>query len=289
MTYSSTTVGRYAPSPTGDLHLGNLRTALLAWLSARSKNGQFFIRMEDLDTPRVVKGSADQILRDLEWCGLDWDGEVLYQSERRDAYEFALGALTKKKLVYPCYCSRKEIQESASAPHGQTAVYSGACRNLSVMQQQQKALTKAPSLRLVVPQQLQSSVGDFVIKRADGLFAYQLAVVVDDIFQGVNEVVRGVDLESSTQRQLYLIETLAPNSLIQYYHVPLMLDASGKKMSKRDGTDSLNEWRANGYDAQKLLAVLAKSVGIEPHSDKISIAELLALFTQQKSRLEFSL
>lgn len=269
-------IGRYAPSPTGELHLGNIRTALLAWLSARSQNGQFLLRMEDLDAPRVVPGSADQILRDLEWLGLDWDGEVMYQSERLDAYQVAMDELSKQQLVYPCYCSRKEIQQASSAPHGEPAVYSGVCRHLNELQRSERAQNKAPSHRVIVSNGLQSDVGDFVIKRADGLFAYQLAVVVDDIEQGVNEVVRGADLISSTSRQCYLAQKLVPTQPVpNYLHAPLMLDSSGERMSKRDGSESLSEWRREGRSSSQLLAYLMKSVGLDFLEEQASLSEIL--------------
>ena len=271
-------VGRYAPSPTGALHLGNLRTALLAWLSARSQNGQFLLRMEDLDTPRVVPGSADQILKDLEWLGLDWDGPVMYQSARIDDYQYAMDKLSRRRLVYPCFCSRKEILQVSSAPHGNTSVYRGTCRGLSLEEQKKKAQQKSPSYRIIASDDLLSEVGDFVIKRADGLFAYQLAVVVDDLEQGVTEVVRGADLISSTSRQLYLADQLEiAKEPIKYFHAPLMLDPQGQRMSKRDGSESLSSWRASGKDANELLAYFAKSLGMTLKPQRISLSELLEI------------
>jgi glutamyl-tRNA synthetase len=269
-------IGRYAPSPTGALHLGNLRTALVAWLSARSQNGQFLLRMEDLDTPRVVPGSADQILQDLEWLGLDWDGPVMYQSKRIEAYQQAMDDLSQQNLVYPCFCSRKDIQQASSAPHGNTSAYAGTCRGFNVEQRRQKAQHKNPSYRVIASDELQSEVGDFVIKRADGLFAYQLSVVVDDLEQGVTEVVRGADLISSTSRQLYLAHQLQPKQKpINYFHAPLMLDKQGRRMSKRDGSESLSSWRGTGKNAPELLAHFAKSLGMKLNVDKISLSELL--------------
>lgn len=278
MNAQSSIIGRYAPSPTGALHLGNLRTALVAWLSARSQNGQFLLRMEDLDTPRVVPGSADQILQDLEWLGLDWDGPVMYQSSRLNAYQHAMDQLSQQQLVYPCFCSRKDIQQASSAPHGNTSVYAGTCRGLNVEEQRQKAQHKNPSYRVIVSDDLQSEVGDFVIKRADELFAYQLAVVVDDLEQGVTEVVRGADLISSTSRQLYLASLLQTKQQpISYFHAPLMLDQQGQRMSKRDGSESLSLWRSSGKDPSELLAYFAKSLGMKLNVEKISLIELLEI------------
>ena len=252
---SSRVIGRYAPSPTGALHLGNLRTALLAWLQVRIFDGEFLLRMEDLDTPRVVKGSASKILKDLEWLGLDWDGDVVYQSQRLSLYEESLEFLKERDLIYPCYCSRKDIQQAASAPHNSPGVYPGLCRDLSNEQQAERVLRKSPALRFKVEGNLQASCGDFVVKRADNLFAYQLAVVVDDLDQGISEVLRGADLEGSTDRQLYLAKVLKPEArLINYTHVPLMLDEFGVRLSKRDGSLSVDEYIDKGGNAKQMLA-----------------------------------
>lgn len=286
-------VGRYAPSPTGEQHFGNLRTALLAWLQARLQGGQFLLRMEDLDTPRVVMGSADQILFDLEWLGLDWDGAVLLQSQRTEAYSQALQQLQDDGLVYPCFCSRKDIQQAASAPHDQHGFYPGTCAHLSEQTIKTRQAQKTPAIRLKVgPQEIEfndgclgvqrdrldTNCGDFVVRRADGLFAYQLAVIVDDLQQGVTDVVRGADLLSSTARQLYIARLLgfgdkAPN----YFHVPLMLNDSGDRMAKRGrGSMSINAWQATGGTASGLIGKLAHSCGLLDSAAKISAEDLLS-------------
>lgn len=268
--------GRYAPSPTGRLHLGNLRTALLGWLQMRLLDGQFYLRMEDLDTPRVIVGSADQILRDLEWLGIDWDGDVVYQSQQLLHYDNAAAQLQEQGLLYPCYCSRKEIQQAVSAPHGVTPVYPGICRDLSKTEQHERQ--KQPALRVRVDgmqvvyddacaglqKQTANECGDFVVKRADGLHSYQLAVVVDDIAQGVTHVMRGNDLLDSTARQIWLGRQLSDCDFdINYAHVPLMHDAAGQRMAKRDGSDSLDSWPSHGVaSAEALVAYLASSVGL---------------------------
>ena len=271
-------VGRYAPSPTGALHLGNIRTALLAWLHTRLQKGVFLMRMEDLDTPRVVAGSDQQILNDLEWLGLDWDGDVVYQSKRHWLYEDALSSLDAQGLIYPCYCSRKDIQQASSAPHSKLGVYSGKCRNLSVDQLVEKARHKAPALRCEVADELIEACGDFVVKRADGLFAYQLAVVVDDLDQGVTDVVRGRDLLHSTDRQRYLASLLRPNvSKISYYHVPLMCDDDGVRLSKRDGSMSLSEYRENNQSASAVIGDLAHGLGVIDRFQPLSSNELLEM------------
>lgn len=271
-------VGRYAPSPTGDLHLGNLRTALLAWLDARKNKGQFLLRMEDLDTPRAVVGSADKILFDLEWLGLDWDGGVVYQSHRQARYLQALEHLSSLGLTYPCFCSRKDIQLAASAPHASLGVYPGTCSMLSSAEQEQKTQQKPPAIRLKVNPDLAKECGDFVVRRADQLFAYQLAVVVDDIDQGVTDVVRGEDLLESTNRQKYLAKQLNPDyPAISYHHVPLMLDASGKRMAKRDGSESAEQWRHSGRTAEQLIGKLAYDLGLLEFNQAITSQELLLI------------
>ena len=269
-------IGRFAPSPTGDLHLGNLRTAILAWLQVRSQGGTFLLRMEDLDTPRVVKGSDEQILKDLEWLGIDWDGKIVYQSQRTELYQQALAGLSEQGLIYPCYCSRKDIQQAVSAPHQSSGVYPGYCQNLTKDEQLAKAIKKEPALRCKVDGELVNSCGDFVVKRADGLFAYQLAVVVDDLDQGITNVLRGEDLADSTQRQKYLARRLSSNSAeIEYVHVPLMLDEHGKRMSKRDGSLSVSEYRSKGISAEQIIGRLAYSLSIINNDEPLSLLDLL--------------
>lgn len=282
---ASNYVGRYAPSPTGELHLGNLRTAVLAWLHARLHKGEFLLRMEDLDTPRVVSGSADQILRDLEWLGVTWDGELIWQSSRTEAYQAALEQLDSCGLTYHCYCSRKDIQQLASAPHGKTVAYPGICANLTEQQREQKAKQKSPATRIrllgddVEPELFEG--GDFVIKRADGLFAYQLAVTVDDLYQGVTQVVRGDDLRSSTPRQQYLASVLGERDLTpRYWHVPLMLDESGARMAKRDGSASIRAWQAAGKSSEQLVGYLLDSLDLKLElPNALTLEESLSLLT----------
>ena len=281
MTVKQKVIGRYAPSPTGALHLGNLRTALLAWLQVRTQGGVFLLRMEDLDLPRVVKGSDKQILHDLEWLGIDWDGEVVYQSQRTDLYQDALNRLSEMELTYPCFCSRKDIQQAASAPHVAPGVYPNVCRDLSKEQCEEKSLSKAPAIRCKVQGDLVNSCGDFVIKRADGLFAYQLAVVVDDLDQGVNQVLRGKDLYDSTPRQRYLASLLEPNKEeINYTHVPLMLDSEGVRLSKRDGSLSVSSYRSKGITPDLLRGELVYGLGWIDQIRTISMDEIMKLVTE---------
>jgi glutamyl-tRNA synthetase len=269
--------GRFAPSPTGSLHLGLARTALLGFLRARAQGGQFVLRVEDIDTPRVVPGSAQEILEDLRFLGIDWDegpdcGGAFgpyTQSERSARYEAALAQLTAAGYVYRCTCSRKEIA-LASAPHGPAefgAPYPGTCR--------QGAGRDGPAaLRFRVPEPLPSFVdqvsgawvaplaqGDFVVRRADGLYSYQLAVVVDDIAMGISEVLRGQDLSGCTGWQLALYDALeAPRPA--FAHVPLLLDEAGRRLAKRDRSTSIRGLRAAGQSAAQIVGALAASVGL---------------------------
>jgi glutamyl-tRNA synthetase len=240
--------GRFAPSPTGVLHLGNLRTALLAWLFARSAGSAFVVRVEDLDTGRVRPGLAEQQLEDLAALGLDWDGPVWVQSERLEVYDRALASLP----VYECFCTRAEMREAASAAHGPVGVYPGTCRGLTEAERaERRAAGREPALRvradatvvefsdrLLGPQS--GLVDDFVVRRNDGAFAYNLAVVVDDAAQGIEEVVRGADLLDSTPRQIWLARTLGYPER-SYAHVPLVLNAAGRRLAKRDGDVTLRE------------------------------------------------
>lgn len=261
-------VGRFAPSPTGPLHLGSLVAAVGSYCLARCAGGRWLVRIEDLDAPRVVPGAADDILRTLEAFGLCWDGEILWQSRRARYYEEALESLRAKGLVFDCGCSRREIL--ASAPHAgeEGAIYPGTCRGGLPPGRRPRAL------RLRVPEQtlcysdglgglqeqhLATAVGDFVLRRADGLFAYQLAVVVDDAASGVNQVVRGADLLSSTPRQIYLCECLgfAPP---RYFHLPLALGPDGEKLSKRHGAVSVAQGAAPSSLLSRVLAFLGQPV-----------------------------
>jgi glutamyl-tRNA synthetase len=225
--------GRFAPSPTGDLHLGNLRTALLAWLFARSSGGRFLMRMEDLDTGRVRPGVEERQLADLQAIGIDWDGPVVRQSERLELYEATLARLD----TYPCYCTRGEIREAASAPHGPVGAYPGTCRELTAAERaEREAAGRPPALRV----RADGTVDDFVVRRGDGVFAYNLAVVVDDADMAVDQVVRGDDLLDSTPRQVWLGRALGV-PLPDYVHVPLVLGPDSARLAKRHGAVTLRE------------------------------------------------
>ncbi|HXA16625.1 MAG TPA: tRNA glutamyl-Q(34) synthetase GluQRS [Thermoanaerobaculia bacterium] len=235
--------GRFAPSPTGPLHLGSLVAAVGSWLCARRDGGRWLVRMEDLDTPRVVPGSADEILRALARYGLNWDGDVVYQSQRMALYDDALTTLRARNLVYDCACSRADLQRAASAPVGREPVYPGTCRfGLPPGRPARAVRFRAPKTIIAfddmvlghIDEDVSETTGDFVVRRADGVYAYQLAVVVDDAAQGVTQVVRGADLLPSTARQIALQRALdLPTPL--YAHLPLVVNADGSKLGKRDG------------------------------------------------------
>jgi len=261
------TAGRFAPSPSGDLHVGNLRTAVLAWLHARRTGRDFLIRMEDLD--RVRPGAEQRQLADLSAVGLDWDGPVVHQSDRAQLYDAALASLAGRGLIYECFCSRREILDAPSAPHEPSGVYRGNCRHLTDAERTERAAVRPPALRLrsntsefTVDDEIHGAytgiVDDFVLRRGDGVVAYNLAVVVDDAQQGVDQVVRGDDLLPSAPRQAYLASLLGTTAPT-YVHVPIALNSAGKRLAKRDGAVTYEQLRALGVD---VLALIAGSLGL---------------------------
>jgi glutamyl-tRNA synthetase len=301
--------GRYAPSPTGDLHLGNLRTALLAWLFARYAGGIFVLRIEDLDWPRIRPGAAKRILEDLHWLGLDWDEgpdiggpyAPYTQSERIALYERMLQQLIDADLVYPCYCSRADVRRAASAPHSphsEGSRYPGTCRMLTMRQRQEhERLGHRPSLRFRAPedpisftdllagpvtQQVSQEVGDFIIRRSDGIFAYQFAVVVDDALMGITQVVRGADLLHSTARQIALFQALG-FPVPHYVHVPLVMDATGQRLSKRAASLGLEPLRARGFKPEQIVGLLGHSAGLCPPDAIVHPYELLTRFSPERA------
>ena len=292
------TVGRFAPSPSGRMHLGNVLCALLAWLSARHQNGAFLLRIEDLDAMRCPRSYADLIMDDLRWLGLDWDGEVPYQSERAPIYEKYEQILREKGLLYPCFCSRAALH-AASAPHlsDGRVLYAGTCRNLT--DAQRAAKTKTPCWRVAVPdedvsftdglqgaytQNLARGSGDFIVRRADGVYAYQLAVVTDDAQAGVTQVVRGSDLLSSTPRQIWLQRQLGfPEP--GYYHVPLLVAPDGRRLSKREKDLDMGALR-NRYTPEQLLGMLAHACGLLSHNESVRAGELAGEFSWQMVQKE---
>ena len=287
-------VGRYAPSPTGDLHLGNARTALLAWLWARHAGGRFLLRFEDLDRGRVRDGCARQQAESLAWLGLDWDGEPVSQSARGDLYDDAIATLRARGVLYECFCSRADVRRAASAPHGPDGpIYGGTCRDLSARElAERRALGRVPALRVRMegdvaftddvagPQRetLERTSGDIVVQRSDGVVAYQLAVVVDDSDQAVTHIVRGADLLASTGRQLRLAELLGLAHAPRHAHVPLLLGDDGERLAKRHGAVGLTELRADGADPRAIAGWLAASAGLLERPSACSPADLLPGF-----------
>lgn len=295
-------VGRFAPTPSGRLHLGNLLCALLAWLSARAAGGRFLLRIEDLDTARSPRRFADALERDLDRLGLDWDEGgrrggprgPYYQSERTAYYQAVFARLEKTGRLYPCFCTRAQLH-AAEAPHAADGepVYSGRCRRLTREEAAEKARLRTPAVRLRVPdetiafadghfgaasQNLMRDCGDFIVRRADGVFAYQLAVVADDIAMGVNQVVRGRDLLASTPRQIYLYRLLGEEPPA-YTHLPLLLAPDGRRLSKRDADLDLDALYARGLTPRDVVGRLAYAAGLTEAPEPASPADLLPIFS----------
>lgn len=282
--------GRFAPSPSGRMHLGNVFSALLAWLSIRSRGGRILLRMEDLDPDRCRPEYIETLKRDLDWLGLDWDEEQPRQSGQTEAYRAQFERLRALALVYPCYCSRAELH-AASAPHASdgTAIYAGTCRNLT--QAQRMTMTRKPAWRVTVPdvrisvhdglqgvysENLAHDCGDFIVRRSDGVYAYQLAVVTDDAAGGVTEIVRGRDLLSSTPRQVWLQQMLEFQTPV-YFHVPLLTAPDGRRLSKRERDLDLGALREK-MKPEQLIGWLAYLAGLQPENVPASPAALASAF-----------
>lgn len=288
---TETVVGRLAPSPTGAQHVGNARTYLIAWLSARSRAGSVHLRIEDIDIWRNKPGASEAVIDDLRWMGLDWDGEIVEQSKRIAEHETALEHLKRLELVYPCTCSRGDIVAAASAPHldHEAPTYPGTCAHRKAADAD--SLTEPFAWRFRVTDspvyvdrfagetrvELKQAGGDFVVWRAAKVPAYQLAVVADDAAAGVTEVVRGDDLISSTPRQLLLYRALGLTPP-EFVHVPLVIGEDGRRLAKRHGDTRLSAMRANGVRAERFLGLLAYSCGWLPIVTPVSAKELISLF-----------
>lgn len=287
-------LGRFAPSPSGRMHLGNALSAMLAWLSAKSRGGEIVLRIEDLDPARSKAEYAEQIKQDFLWLGLTWDMESQNQSQRSEIYNEILEEFRAKELVYPCYCSRGELH-AASAPHTSDGrvIYAGTCRNLTEAERREK--TKVPAWRLKMPEKeisfvdglqgqqsmnLRRENGDIIVRRADGVAAYQLAVVVDDAAAGVTEVVRGRDLLTSTPTQIYLYELLG-KPVPEFYHVPMLLAPDGRRLSKRDGDLDFAALRGK-YTPEEIIGLLGHLCGLIPRWEKISVRELAQEFSWEQ-------
>lgn len=293
--------GRFAPSPSGRMHLGNLCCALLAWLSVRSQNGEMVLRIEDLDPDRCKRAYAEQLCDDLLWLGLDWDEGPgkdgghgpYYQSERRQIFEEALQQLTKQGMVYPCFCTRAQLH-AASAPHASDGVfrYAGTCRSLTQTEIEEKMQTRAPAMRFRTPEgtvtfddlflgpqqfNVQDMFGDFLIRRSDGVHAYQLAVTVDDALMGITEVVRGSDLLTSAGCQIQLFRALGAEPP-RYGHIPLLTNPEGRRLSKRERDLDIGVLRAR-LTPEQLLGHLGHLLGMLPAPEPLTAKEMIALYS----------
>lgn len=291
--------GRFAPSPSGRMHLGNAWSALLAWLAVRSQGGVMVLRLEDLDPDRCKRPLCDGVEEDLRWLGLDWDeggsagGEGYYQSHRGTYYQAALERLEQMDLLYPCFCTRGQLH-APNAPHRSDGevIYPGTCRNLTAGERAERAKTRRPALRIRVPDEeisftdllqgafrenLARDCGDFILRRSDGVFAYQLAVVVDDALMGVNQVVRGSDLLTSTPRQIYLQQLLGYPTP-EYCHVPLLCAPDGRRLSKREADLTLAALRASGVRPEEIVGRLACCAGLIDRPAPVRPSELIPLF-----------
>lgn len=287
-------VGRFAPTPSGRMHLGNVFSALLAWLSVRSQDGEMVLRMEDLDTQRTSAEFAQTLRDDLRWLGLTYDRETPPQSQRSDTYDLYFERLREMELLYPCYCTRSQLH-SVNAPHlsDGTYVYPGTCRNMT--REEQEKMNRAPAWRVMVPDRVWSftdrvqgyyelnlakECGDMVVRRADGVYVYQLAVTVDDGEAGVTEVVRGMDLLSSAPRQMYLQELFGfPHP--GYAHVPMLLAPDGRRLSKREKDLDLGQLQLR-LRPEQVLGSLAYAAGIIDVREPVSAAELVGEFSWEK-------
>ena len=286
--------GRFAPSPTGRMHLGNVFSALLSWLSAKSQGGTWLLRIEDIDPQRSKQEYAELIMDDLHWLGLDWDEGPYYQSERGDIYEHYLKQLTDNGLTYPCYCTRADIL-ATQAPHESDGrvVYKGTCRNLAP-----GVKTGPAAIRMKVPSEgkgilsftdghygmqtidLTTHCGDFIVRRKDGAWAYQLAVVVDDALMGINEVVRGCDLLLTSPQQIYLAQQLgfAPP---HFTHLPLLCNKQGQRLSKRDQSLDMAALRTSNTP-EEIIGMLAHAAGLQQSNEPITAQELIGEFSWDK-------
>ena len=294
--------GRFAPTPSGRMHLGNAFSSLMAWLGARSAGGRMVLRIEDLDPRAQSPERAQLLMDDLRWLGLDWDEGPYWQSQRTEVYEQALARLEKQGLTYPCFCTRAQLH-AATAPHASdgTYLYQGTCRGLTPAEVAERSLARPPATRLRVPaaddpagtiswcdlaygpqrEVLAEECGDFLIRRSDGVFAYQLAVTVDDALMGVTQVVRGCDLLASSARQTYLYRLLGYEPPA-FAHVPLLVAAEGRRLSKRDGDLDLGALRAAGVSAERIVGRLAHAVGLATAHEDLAPEQLLDRFSWEQ-------
>jgi glutamyl-tRNA synthetase len=287
---------RLAPSPTGALHLGNARSFLVNWLLARQRGWKVLLRIEDLDGPRVKAGADEQAIEDLRWLGLDWDAGPIYQSSRGPVYRALAEDLISRGLAYPCICSRREVEQAASAPHAEdgAAIYPGTCRGtFDSVAAARLAAGREPAIRFRVPSgevlwtdqirgpmrcNVERELGDFVILKADGTAAYQVAVVADDVQSGITHIVRGDDLIDSAPRQILIYQALGwAQQIPQYFHLPLIIGEDGRRLAKRHGDTRISHYREHGVPAERLVQMLARWSGMDV-SDRAMPSELIGAF-----------
>ncbi len=289
-------IGRFAPTPSGRLHLGNVLCAMVAYLSARSQGGRFLLRIEDLDIPRCPASLSRAAIDDLTTLGFTWDEEPLYQSQRGDIYRRALQYLTEQGHTYPCFCTRAQLHASIAPNLGDTVVvYPGTCRNLTGEEAAERAKTRTPAIRLRVPEEeitftdrlygvqkenLARDCGDFILQRSDGLYGYQLAVVVDDALSGVTEVVRGRDILSATPRQIYLQRLLGYDTPA-YLHIPLLMDGDGRRLAKRDRDMDMTALLKR-FTPEEILGWLAYAAGLQQEIRPAALEALIPLYDPAK-------
>ncbi len=289
-------IGRFAPTPSGRLHLGNVLCAMVAYLSARSQGGRFLLRIEDLDIPRCPASLSRAAIDDLTALGFTWDEEPLYQSQRSDIYRRALQYLTEQGHTYPCFCTRAQLHASIAPNLGDTVVvYPGTCRNLTGEEAAERAKTRTPAIRLRVPKEeitftdrlygvqkenLAQDCGDFILQRSDGLYGYQLAVVVDDALSGVTEVVRGRDILSATPRQIYLQRLLGYDTPA-YLHIPLLMDGDGRRLAKRDRDMDMTALLKR-FTPEEILGRLAYAAGLQQEIRPAALEALISLYDPAK-------
>ncbi len=293
---SKPVIGRFAPTPSGRLHLGNVLCAMLAYLSARSQGGRFLLRIEDLDIPRCPAALSRAAVEDLTALGFTWDEPPLYQSQRSEIYQRALQYLTEQGYTYPCFCTRAQLMASVAPNLGDTVVvYPGTCRNLTKTEAAEKAKTRTPAIRLRVPDEemtftdrlygmqtenLARDCGDFILRRSDGLYGYQLAVVVDDALSGVTEVVRGRDILSATPRQMYLQRLLGYDTP-SYLHIPLLMDGEGRRLAKRDRDMDMTALLKR-FTPEEILGRLAYAAGLQQEIRPTTLEALIPMYDQAK-------
>ncbi len=275
--------GRFAPTPSGLMHLGNIRTALVSWLKARIESGTWLLRVDDLDSNRIRSGAIESFKSDLLWLGLQWDGPIVFQSQRRGLYNSVLSSLRRDGRLYPCRCSRKLLSRLPQELVPQ-AIYPGTCRNSKLSWGIEDG--KLPSWRLLVNKEYADLSGDVVVRRSDGFIGYHLATVIDEITLGISEVIRGDDLRTAIPSQLAIFDSIDISQPVSYRHAPLMLDNNGCKLSKRSGHLGLERLKQEGLSPFKAVGLLSESLNLVPKGAELSVSELLSELRRRPDTLD---